>query len=337
MFHFGHANALRQAKMLGGSNAFLVVGVHNDADIEKNKGPPVMHELERYAAVEACKWVDLVVRDAPYVTQLSYLHQYQCDFVVHGDDLVLAADGTDCYAEVKAAGKFRTVPRTVGVSTTDLVGRMLLMSRAASNVAPASIESMAQSSPYTRVSKFVPSTQKIVQFSEGNPERKASDKVVYVDGGFDLMQVGHLEFLREARQMGTYLIVGVHTDEDVRAHKGIRFPVMTLQERVLSVLSCRYVSEVIVGAPYAVTKEMIELLNIGKVVSGTVGCHDPNDAYAVPRALGIWSQLKSPSSVTTEDIVQRILDNYSRYAERNRKKEAKEIASLEPAEKKHKN
>lgn len=44
MVHFGHANSLRQAKALGGK---LIVGVHTDAEIAKNKGPPVFTEQER--------------------------------------------------------------------------------------------------------------------------------------------------------------------------------------------------------------------------------------------------------------------------------------------------
>jgi len=51
----------------------LVVGVHSDAEILKNKGPTVMNEDERYRAVIACKWADEVVKDAPYTTQLDYL------------------------------------------------------------------------------------------------------------------------------------------------------------------------------------------------------------------------------------------------------------------------
>ncbi len=146
-----------QAKSLGD---YLVVGVHSDAEIAKNKGPPVMNEEERfehfnappptdaelkihrshrqrltssvwctcrnrYKAVEACKWVDEVVRDAPYVTQVDWLDKYNIDFCVHGDDVTTASDGTDCYALVKAAGRYKEVPRTTGVSTTDLVTRML--------------------------------------------------------------------------------------------------------------------------------------------------------------------------------------------------------------------
>ena len=52
MMHHGHSNALRQAKAQGD---VLVVGVHSDEEIRKHKGPPVMNELERYEAVEACK------------------------------------------------------------------------------------------------------------------------------------------------------------------------------------------------------------------------------------------------------------------------------------------
>lgn len=94
MVHFGHANALRQAKKMGDC---LVVGVHSDSEIERNKGPPVFNEAERYRMVKAIKWVDEVVEDAPYTTQLSVLEEHNCDFCVHGDDVTLAADGTDCY------------------------------------------------------------------------------------------------------------------------------------------------------------------------------------------------------------------------------------------------
>lgn len=45
----------------------MVVGLVNDEDIIKNKGSaPVMCEEERYLALSACKWVDEVIRNAPY-------------------------------------------------------------------------------------------------------------------------------------------------------------------------------------------------------------------------------------------------------------------------------
>lgn len=90
------------------------MGVHSDAEIRLNKGPPVMNEEERYAAVRACQWADEVVEDAPYTTSLEVMDKYNCDFCVHGDDIVIGADGQDTYGKVKAAGRFKTIPRTQG-------------------------------------------------------------------------------------------------------------------------------------------------------------------------------------------------------------------------------
>ena len=66
---------------------------------------------DRYLAVRACKWVDDVVEDAPYVTQMASLDEYNIDFVVHGDDITTNADGVDAYHIVKTAGRYRYVPR----------------------------------------------------------------------------------------------------------------------------------------------------------------------------------------------------------------------------------
>ena len=67
-----------------------------------------------------------VVEDAPYITYTSTLDKYTCDFCVHGgdihklkssfivilplllvDDISTSSDGTDSYAEVKKAGRFK--------------------------------------------------------------------------------------------------------------------------------------------------------------------------------------------------------------------------------------
>ena len=49
--------------------------------------------------------------------------------MVHGDDITSDSGGEDCYRYVKAAGRFLVVKRTPGISTTDLVGRMLLCTK----------------------------------------------------------------------------------------------------------------------------------------------------------------------------------------------------------------
>ena len=48
--------------------------------------------------------------------------------MAHGDDIIVK-DGKDAYSEFKDAGKMMIFKRTEGISTTDIVGRLLLMSK----------------------------------------------------------------------------------------------------------------------------------------------------------------------------------------------------------------
>lgn len=68
-------------------------------------------------------------RCPPYVTTLEALDEDDCDFCVHGDDITLTAEGVDTYHLVRKANRYKEVSRAAGVSTTDLVGRMLFMPR----------------------------------------------------------------------------------------------------------------------------------------------------------------------------------------------------------------
>ncbi|EGG14461.1 phosphoethanolamine-cytidyltransferase [Cavenderia fasciculata] len=335
LMHFGHANALRQARELGD---ILVVGVHTDAEIAKNKGPPVMNEQERYKAVRACKWADEVAEGAPYTATVELLDQLNCDFCVHGEDISVGADGKDVYETIKKSGKFRFIKRTEGISTTELVGRMLLLTKdhlaastgqATSPLSQVNPKDLHRQSPYTSLSHFLPTTRKIVQFSEGKAP-KDTDRIVYMDGGFDLFHVGHTEALRQAKELGDFLIVGVHDDKVVNEQKGSNFPIMNLHERVLSVLSCRYVDEVIIGAPFNVTKEMIESLRINTVVHGD----DPvvsvdADPYKLPKGLGIYKEIKHTEGLTATEIVRRIIENRMQFEARNKKKQQNEVTFIQ--------
>ena len=93
-------------------------------------------------------------------------------------------------------------------------------------------------SPWTGVSQFLPTTHKILQFSNGR-SAKPTDRVVYVAGAFDLFHIGHLDFLEKAANEGDFLIIGLHTDPVVNRYKGCNYPIMNLHERVLSVLAYR--------------------------------------------------------------------------------------------------
>uniref|UniRef100_A0A667ZWQ7 ethanolamine-phosphate cytidylyltransferase n=2 Tax=Myripristis murdjan TaxID=586833 RepID=A0A667ZWQ7_9TELE len=329
MVHYGHSNQLRQAKAMGD---YLIVGVHTDAEISKHKGPPVFTQEERYKMVRAIKWVDEIVEGAPYVTTLETLDKYNCDFCVHGDDITLTVDGKDTYEEVKREGRYRECKRTQGVSTTDLVGRMLLMTKAHhSNMV--SLSGPKGHSPWTGVSQFLQTSQKIIQFASGK-EPQPGDSIIYVAGAFDLFHIGHVDFLEMVYKQAErpYVIVGLHFDQEVNRYKGKNYPIMNIHERTLSVLACRYVSEVVIGAPYAVGKDLLDHFKVDLVCHGKTEVFpdkDGSDPYAEPKKRGIFRTVDSGNGLTTDDIVQRIIANRLQFEARNQKKEAKEMAVIE--------
>jgi ethanolamine-phosphate cytidylyltransferase len=186
----------------------------------------------------------------------------------------------------------------------------------------------AATSPFTRVSTFLPTTRRLIQFAGGPKAPGPGDRVVYCDGTFDMFHAGHIETLRAARALGEFLLVGIHDDATVNAQKGSNFPIMNLHERTLSVLSCKYVDEVIIGAPWCVTEDMITTMNISLVVHGTH--HDPDfgssgiDPYALPKRLGTYREVESVNDLTVHAILDRIVKNRDAYLERNARKEKSE-------------
>uniref|UniRef100_A0A673H9S3 ethanolamine-phosphate cytidylyltransferase n=1 Tax=Sinocyclocheilus rhinocerous TaxID=307959 RepID=A0A673H9S3_9TELE len=326
MVHYGHSNQLRQAKAMGD---YLIVGVHTDEEISKHKGPPVFTQAERYKMVRAIKWVDEIVEGAPYVTTLETLDKYCCDFCVHGDDITLTVDGKDTYEEVKKSGRYRECKRTQGVSTTDLVGRMLLMTKAHhSNMGSSDYQQHTDNfgrgpkghSPWTGVSQFLQTSQKIIQFASGK-EPQPGDTIIYVAGAFDLFHIGHVDFLDAVSQLSEkpYVIVGLHFDQEVNRYKGKNYPIMNIHERTLSVLACRYVSEVVIGAPYAVTKDLLDHFKVNTL-----------PLYSILDFLSDFCNGQSRSGMINAmltlflPVPARLL-----FEARNQKKEAKEMAVIQ--------
>lgn len=70
------------------------------------------------------------------------------------------------------------------------------------------------------------------------------NKIVFTNGCFDIIHAGHIDLLERAKMLGTYLIVGINSDESVKKIKGIERPFMNQVERKTVLLGLKAVNEV---------------------------------------------------------------------------------------------
>lgn len=360
LMHAGHYNALRQAKatfrQAGYDEVQLVAGVHSDVAIASQKGPPVTPHAERVELVKACKWVDEVAEDLPYAVPVRLLDDLGCDFAVHGDDLPRIGSG-GLFDEVQKAGRLRIVKRTEGTSTTDLIGRLMSMSKEHQIKGVAS-EGLVSSLERTAKPVLLPTISRLVEFHEqlgpgplngdraldgahrdgasviegrqpSAPSRLAGRRVVYVPGVWDLFHVGHVRFLQLAARHGDFVLVGALSDADVNRRIGRNYPLQNLHERALSLLSCRYVNDVLLSAPWKVSQDMLTTMNISVVCHGSTDFWDidlanQGDPFELPRQLGILQRLDTGCEVTVHLIAHRIWLHSEEYAIRQQKKESEE-------------
>jgi len=329
MMHYGHMNAFRLARSLGTQ---LIVGVNSDETITKCKRAPIMSGKERLMMVKECKFVDEVIEDCPYIMNEEYLNfviqKHNIDFVIHGDDPCIV-DGKDVYETAKKAGKFQSIPRTEGVSTTDILGRMLLMTKDHHCGIRKDGENSNQNENdgnalLCEQSKFLTTSRMLQLFSAGMKSPKAGTKIIYIDGAWDMFHCGHVSMLEEAKKRGDYLVVGIHNDSVVNQERGCNLPLMNLHERVLSVMGCRHVDDVLIDAPRIITPEMIASLKIDEVLYGKDGDYvcSWEERYKVAIETGIFYEINASINCNLSMILDRIQTNQevfqSKIAEKKR-------------------
>ncbi|KAF0493536.1 choline-phosphate cytidylyltransferase [Gigaspora margarita] len=124
VFHFGHAKSLEQAKK-SFPHVYLLVGVCDDETTNKKKGKTVLNERERAESLRHCKWVDEVIEHAPWIVDQEFLDKHNIDYVAHDDLPYASGDTDDVYAFVKEQGRFLPTQRTDGISTSDIITRIV--------------------------------------------------------------------------------------------------------------------------------------------------------------------------------------------------------------------
>ena len=123
LFHYGHIQLLKRIKTRF-SESRLYVGVHNDECVRAYKRLPIMTMTERARTIRECQYVDQVIVDAPLIITDTWLQQHNIDYVVHAHD-VTDTQYDHMYAVPMQLGKFIRFDYTTGVSTTDIINRIV--------------------------------------------------------------------------------------------------------------------------------------------------------------------------------------------------------------------
>jgi rfaE bifunctional protein nucleotidyltransferase chain/domain len=89
--------------------------------------------------------------------------------------------------------------------------------------------------------------------------RHAGERIVLANGNFDLLHVGHVRYLRGAKELGGKLIVAINSDESVRALKGEGRPVMPADERAEIVAALADVDAVVIFPELDVRALILEI------------------------------------------------------------------------------
>ena len=93
-------------------------------------------------------------------------------------------------------------------------------------------------------------------------------KVVFTNGCFDILHLGHIEYLAKAAELGDLLVVGINSDRSVHKIKGDRRPINDERSRSMVVASLEFVTAVVLfdeETPY----ELIKFISPDLLVKGS--------------------------------------------------------------------
>jgi len=140
--------------------------------------------------------------------------------------------------------------------------------------------------------------------------RAAGRKLVFTNGCFDILHVGHVRYLKEARSLGDALLVAVNGDDSVRRIKGPNRPIVPETERaeVIAALAC--VDHVILFHE-PTPREVIDAIVPDVLVKGADwGLDAIVGRDTVERAGGIVCNIELVPGASTTGIIERVLKSF---------------------------
>jgi rfaE bifunctional protein nucleotidyltransferase chain/domain len=135
----------------------------------------------------------------------------------------------------------------------------------------------------------------------------AGRKLVFTNGAFDLLHVGHLRYLAYARSLGDALVIGLNSDASVRRYKGEKRPIVPERERAEMLLALRCVDYVVLFDEDE-PRDLITAVLPHVLVKGADWAHYVSGRDVVEAAGGRVVLAEFVQGRSTTDIVKKILE-----------------------------
>jgi rfaE bifunctional protein nucleotidyltransferase chain/domain len=137
-------------------------------------------------------------------------------------------------------------------------------------------------------------------------------RVVFTNGVFDLLHVGHVRYLEEARGLGDVLIVGLNSDASTRAIKDEGRPLVPQDERAELLLALRYVDAVVIFDETTADAVLEALKPDVYVKGGDYAQQGPPEAPTVRRYGGQVHTLQLVQGRSSTDLIETIRQRFCR-------------------------
>ncbi len=140
--------------------------------------------------------------------------------------------------------------------------------------------------------------------------RKNNQHIVFTNGCFDILHVGHVRYLKQSKALGDILVVGINSDSSVRSIKGPRRPLVNEADRAEIVSSLYFVDY----ASLFSEPDPLKLIQIVRPHTLVKGADWPEDkivgASFVKSYGGKVERIPLTPGVSTSGIIETIINRY---------------------------
>lgn len=142
--------------------------------------------------------------------------------------------------------------------------------------------------------------------------KKQNKKIVTTNGVFDILHLGHVKYLQEAKKLGDILIVAINSDSSVKQIKGPKRPINNQEARAEVLSALEFVDYVVIFNETNPVKILSEIKPNIHVKGGDYKINQIIEKNVVEKNNGKIVLIPEIKGYSTTDLINKILDNYKK-------------------------